>query len=172
MIPAPILAFFEKASVPLTLASGTLPDQPLLLVNDAFCAMSGHGRDDVIGRNCRFLQGPSTETPARRELRQAIEGGHDCQAVITNYRRDGAEFANLLFLYALTDETGKARFFMGSQFELRARAGERELVDHAGWLDAGIAAIMARTEHVHVKTRQLLSEAAVAVVRARIRREA
>ncbi len=166
-IPSSIERFFATSQIPLTLAATEEPDQPLVMVNDAFCKLTGFSREKMLGRNCRLLQGARTEAAARQELRNAIDGGRDAQVLITNYRSDGSVFENLLFLYALEGLSGPT-YFMGSQFDTHASAPLAPLDDHARILDAGVARIIDETRHIHIRTRQLLAQTAVNVLRARL----
>ena len=57
----------------ITIADPNLPDCPLMYVNEAFCRMTGYAREEIIGRNCRFLQGPDTDAAAVVRIREALE---------------------------------------------------------------------------------------------------
>jgi PAS domain S-box-containing protein len=77
------------------------PDQPLVLVNDAFCRLTGYARAEVLGRNCRLLQHADSDPSAIALVRQAIEAGQPVSAVLRNRRRDGSAFWNALRLVPL-----------------------------------------------------------------------
>ncbi|MCC7021323.1 MAG: PAS domain S-box protein [Thermomicrobiales bacterium] len=97
------------------------PDNPIIDVNPAFEAMSGYGREEVIGRNCRFLQGPFTDWAVKLRIRDAIARGHDVTATILNYRKDGSSFWNELHIAGVRDEAGALTHFVGIQNDVTER---------------------------------------------------
>ena len=80
--------------------------------------MSGFEREEVLGRNCRFLQGPETEPQRVASIQACIRKGVDCHVRITNYKKDGSTFVNLLSLRPIVDATGSLRFVIGLQSEV------------------------------------------------------
>ncbi len=84
----------------IVITDPTLPDHPIVDINPAFARLTGYARDEVIGRNCRFLQGPDTDPAAVKRLREAITHGRDTVETLLNYRRDGTPFWNNLSLAA------------------------------------------------------------------------
>lgn len=167
-LPEAVKSFFERSKIPLTLADVTLPDQPIILTNKPFCNLTGYERSDIVGHNCRFLQGEATEQSARQELRAAIDGGRDAQVVLTNYRKSGEAFRNFVIVYALRDPQYGSRYFLGSQFDMSVPAGAAAFDRHIGALDEGVARIMHDSTRIQIKTRQLLSEVAVRYVMTRL----
>lgn len=93
------------------------PDNPLVDVNAAFCALTGYEREDVIGRNCRFLQGPQTSPDAIAALRAAIGREEPIMQEILNYRSDGTPFMVALLLGPIYDDNGTLVHYVGSQLE-------------------------------------------------------
>ena len=96
--PDSIRTFLENTPVPLTVADPHQPDAPLVLVNNGFCELTGYGLDEMIGQNCRFLQGEKDQPTARADIREALSHGADMQVVLDNQRKDGSRFQNLLLL--------------------------------------------------------------------------
>jgi PAS domain S-box-containing protein len=96
------------------------PDNPIIFVTDAFLAMTGYTRDQVMGRNCRFLQGPDTCPQAIADLRAAIRSGQALTRDILNYRLDGTPFWNRLCLRPISGADGKIHRFVGVQQEIAA----------------------------------------------------
>jgi PAS domain-containing protein len=70
------------------------PDNPVIYVNHGFEKLTGYGHGDVVGRNCRFLQGPETSEGDRRTIRDAIEREKECSVNLVNYKKDGTKFVN------------------------------------------------------------------------------
>jgi PAS domain S-box-containing protein len=97
------------------------PDNPIIYVNRGFERLTGYDRDEVIGRNCRFLQNDDRDQPALRELRTAIQEGYDTRVLLRNYRKDGSMFWNELYLSAVYDDQGKVIYFMGVQNDVTQR---------------------------------------------------
>lgn len=80
-----------------------LPDNPIVYASGAFLELVGYTRDQVVGRNCRFLQGIDTDPKSLEPIRKAIETGGDGAACILNYKSDGRPFWNNFFIAALRD---------------------------------------------------------------------
>jgi PAS domain S-box-containing protein len=105
------------------------PDAPVVDVNPAFEQMTGYGPDEVLGRNCRFLQGPGTDPETVHGLRHVIDARAETTAVLLNYRKDGTPFWNELYLAPMADESGDVRHYVGVQSDVtgRVRAAELEI---------------------------------------------
>ncbi|WP_460206948.1 response regulator [Scytonema sp. NUACC21] len=97
------------------------PDYALLYVNSGFERITGYCAAEVIGRNCRFLQGAQTDQPALVELRQALADGRDCQVVLQNFRKDGTGFWNELKISPVYDAKGNLKNFIGVQTDISER---------------------------------------------------
>jgi PAS domain S-box-containing protein len=99
------------------------PDNPIEVANQAFSDLTGYPESDIVGRNCRFLAGVSTEEAATEEIRAAIRGARPTLVDILNYRRDGTAFRNGVMITPLFDAEGKPAWFLGSQVDLGPVAG-------------------------------------------------
>ena len=84
-----------------------LPDNPIVYCSDSFCELTGYTRNEVIGRNCRFLQTIGTDPSAVEQVRRAIESGTDCTTVMLNAKADGTTFWNRFFVAPLRDRRGR-----------------------------------------------------------------
>ena len=84
-----------------------LPDNPIVYCSDSFCELTGYTRNEVIGRNCRFLQTIGTDQRAVEQVRRAIEIGADCTTVMLNAKADGTTFWNRFFIAPLRDRRGR-----------------------------------------------------------------
>jgi two-component system cell cycle sensor histidine kinase/response regulator CckA len=89
------------------------PDNPIIYANESFLRITGRDRQDVMGRNCRFLQGPETSPEAIEQVRSAIREGKSCWVELLNYRRDGTSFWNSLSISAIRDADGRVEHFVG-----------------------------------------------------------
>ena len=89
------------------------PGAKLVSVNAAFEQLTGYEREEVLGRNCRFLQGEETEQDAVQQLVDALREARPVQVELTNYRNDGAPFRNLLSLRPVHDSNGRYRYCIG-----------------------------------------------------------
>eukprot|EP00953_Heterococcus_sp_UTEX-ZZ885_P018372 10261-Heterococcus_DN1.PRE.1 len=101
----------------------TIPGAPMVFVNESFCRVTGYTKDEAQGRNCRFLQGPDTEPESIAVIRANLSKGQDCHVKITNYRKNGEKFMNLLSMKPVFDAQGIYRYVIGVQFEIIADSG-------------------------------------------------
>jgi PAS domain S-box-containing protein len=97
------------------------PDHPIVYCNMAFEKISGYKRDEIIGRNCRFLQGDDREQKARYVLKEAIKKGETTTVELRNYRKNGDLFWNELYLSPVKDANGSVTHFMGVQNDITKR---------------------------------------------------
>lgn len=138
-------AAIELTRMPVVLSNPRLPDNPLVFANQAFMAMTGYEADEIIGRNCRFLQGDETDRAVIDEVRAAIAERRDFATEILNYRKDGYAFWNALFLSPVFDADGELVYYFASQLDItRRREAEDNLrqaqkMEALGQLTGGIA---------------------------------
>ena len=110
----------------IVITDPNLADGPIIYVNPAFERTTGYSRDDVIGRNCRFLQDQDRDQPAVGELREAIEAGRECRVVLRNYKKDGTLFWNELYVSPVYDDEGRLTNFVGVQNDVTERKRAEE----------------------------------------------
>ncbi|KAI5205360.1 hypothetical protein E4T39_03070 [Aureobasidium subglaciale] len=96
----------------------SIPDNPIVYASEAFYDISGYQKDFVIGRNCRFLQGPKTSSASVHRLIEALRAGQEVTETLLNYRRNGTPFMNLLMIAPLYDNKGTVRYFVGAQIDV------------------------------------------------------
>lgn len=99
------------------------PDNPLEVVNRAFCDLTGYSEREIVGRNCRFLAGERTEEARTEEIRSAIHEQRPVLVDLLNYRRDGTTFRNGVMITPLFDAEGMLAWFLGSQVDLGPEPG-------------------------------------------------
>jgi len=97
----------------IAIADARLPDMPLVYVNPAFETLTGYEREQIIGRNCRVLQGEETDAGELERLRAAIAAGERVRVTLRNYRRDGTPFWNELSLSPMADGEGTVTHYVG-----------------------------------------------------------
>jgi sigma-B regulation protein RsbU (phosphoserine phosphatase) len=111
----------DVAAEGVTIADARLPDRPLIYANEGFERMTGYPVAEVLGRNCRFLQGPETDPAAMDEIRAALAECRECVVEILNYRRDGTTFWNRLSISPVRSASGEVTHFIGIQSDVTAR---------------------------------------------------
>jgi PAS domain S-box-containing protein len=106
---------WQAMNAGVVISDALAPDMPVVYVNTFFENMSGYKSEDMVGRNCRHLQGKDTDQPALNDIRLAIQNQTNGYAVLRNYRKDGSLFINELFVSPIKNENGKVTHFMGIQ---------------------------------------------------------
>lgn len=104
----------------LSLCDVRRPGMPLIYVNDGFENLTGYRKDEVVGRNCRFLQGPETDRETVDRIRAAVAAGQPLIVDLMNYRKDGKAFWNRLSLRPVFDAAGALSHIIGIQSDLTA----------------------------------------------------
>ena len=111
-------AALETIEDGFTISDMRQPDQPLIYVNPGFEALTGYIAPEIIGQNCRFLQGPERDQNALAIVRYALQQGEPCCVILRNYRKDGTPFWNELSLYPLFDQQGELTHYVGVQHDI------------------------------------------------------
>jgi PAS domain S-box-containing protein len=130
----------ESATNGISIADATQHDNPLIYVNPAFEYLTGYAPDEVLGRNCRFLQGEETDPNATAEIRAALAEGRDCKVTILNYRKDGTPFWNEFRISPIRDEQGTITHFVGIQDDVTARVQAEQALQESEQRMSGIIA--------------------------------
>jgi PAS domain S-box-containing protein len=104
-----------------TITDPRLPDDPLVWVNPSFTRLTGYRLDEVVGRNCRLLQGPNTDPSAIRRIGDALRRCAPITEVLLNYRRDGTAYRNQVSISPATDGSGEVVDFVGVQNDVTER---------------------------------------------------
>ena len=105
----------EEREKSVVIADPALPDTPIIFASDDFEEQTGYSPQEVLGRNCRFLQGPDTDPNAIEAIRHALAAETRITIDILNYRKDGAKFWNRLRIRPVFDKKGKLTYFVGNQ---------------------------------------------------------
>jgi PAS domain S-box-containing protein len=117
----PFAAAVRATRMAMCITNPALKDNPIVFCNEAFQDLTGYGREEVIGQNCRFLQGPDTNPGAVDRLREAIASETNIALDLLNYRKNGSTFWNALYLSPVRGEDGQVKFFFASQVDVTQR---------------------------------------------------
>ncbi|MDA1316079.1 MAG: SpoIIE family protein phosphatase [Acidobacteria bacterium] len=102
----------------VTISDPSQPDNPIIYANAGFERLTGYSIDDVVGRNCRFLQGPDTDTATVQRIRDAIKNEEERTVQLLNYRKNGTPFWNRLSITPLRNAAGEVTHFVGVQSDI------------------------------------------------------
>lgn len=180
----PFAAAFKATRMPMIVTDPNQPDNPIIFYNEAFRKLTGYSDEEVIGRNCRFLQGPDTDQDTVKRMRERIGAGQDVAVDILNYRKDGTTFWNAVFISPVRDEADKIIYFFASQLDFTTvKSREADLAAARHQAEAEVAkhtanlrsALDARTLLVHevdhrVKN-NLLTMASIVKMQARVTKD-
>lgn len=117
----------EKTRMPMMVSDPRQSDNPIVLANQAFLDLTGYSAEEIIGRNCRFLQGPETSSAAIQEIRDDLAAGRDTNVEMLNYRKDGTSFWNALHINPLHDDDGNIVYYFASQHDVSRQHEATEL---------------------------------------------
>ena len=121
-----LAAAIDSCQLGVLISDPSQADMPTIFANPAFTHVTGYARAEIIGRNCRFLQGPETDPAAVEEMRQAIKHRRPYRGTLRNYRKDGTPFWNQLSINPVFDETGKLINYVGLQADVTAQVEAQE----------------------------------------------
>jgi PAS domain S-box-containing protein len=120
-------ASIERSPIATVVTDPQMPDNPIVAANEAFVSLTGYSRDEIVGRNCRFLAGPATSAASRKLLREAQEQGRTALIEALNYRKDGTSFRNAIMIAPIKGEQGEVLLYVGSQLAVDDSAGSSNL---------------------------------------------
>ena len=126
-----------EVPVGVAISDPSREDNPLIYVNDAFERTTGYPFDEVVGRNCRFLQGEASDPETVDEMREAIDDDRPVTVELVNYRKDGTPFWNEVTLAPMYDDDGDVTNYVGFQNDVTARKeAELEVERHRDELES------------------------------------
>jgi PAS domain-containing protein len=113
-----LMSAIQAAQRSFVITDPSLTDNPIIFASEGFLNLSGYRLDQVLGRNCRFMQGPRTDQAQVAVLRQGITDGVDTSVCLLNYKADGTPFYNQIFIAALRDSQNNIINYVGVQVEV------------------------------------------------------
>ncbi|WP_299323743.1 LuxR C-terminal-related transcriptional regulator [Parasphingopyxis sp.] len=112
------MTLIDNSPVASVISNPRLPDNPIVAVNEKFMELTGYDRDEIIGRNCRFLAGPGTEPWLTEEIRRGVREKTSVLVEILNYKKDGTPFRNAVLVAPIYNQQDELDYFLGSQVEI------------------------------------------------------
>ncbi|XP_039689761.1 phototropin-1 isoform X1 [Medicago truncatula] len=107
----------ERIEKNFVITDPRLPDNPIIFASDSFLELTEYSREEILGRNCRFLQGPETDPATVKKIRQAIDNQTEVTVQLINYTKSGKKFWNLFHLQPMRDQKGEVQYFIGVQLD-------------------------------------------------------
>ncbi|MFN3677401.1 MAG: histidine kinase famiy protein [Sphingomonas pseudosanguinis] len=138
-------AAVKTTRMPMIVTDPRQPDNPIVFCNEAFSFMTGYSEEEILGTNCRFLQGPETDRDVVAQIRAAVERRDEIAVELLNYRKNGSTFWNALFISPVYDDAGELVYFFSSQLDISRRREaedalhEAQKMEAVGKLTGGIA---------------------------------
>jgi PAS domain S-box-containing protein len=129
LIPQVLSTILDSCVNGVTLADPDLKDIPIVYANKAFERITGYSQQEVIGRNCRFLQGEDRDQEARHKIREAIDNCQPIEITLRNYRKNGELFYNHLALTPLFDREGNLIYYLGVQYDVTHQVQAEEEIE-------------------------------------------
>ena len=129
-------AAIETTRMPMLVTDPRKPDNPIVFANRAFLSMSGYSPEEIIGHNCRFLQGPETDKSSVTSIREAIQDRRELSIEILNYRKDGTSFWNALYISPVYNQNKELVYFFASQLDVSRRRDAEEALGQAQKMEA------------------------------------
>ncbi len=134
----PFAAAIRATRMSMIITDPRQEDNPIVFANNAFLRLTGYEREEVVGKNCRFLQGPDTDKDRIAEVKSAIEAERDISVDLLNYRKDGSTFWNALYISPVSNDKGELLFYFASQLDVtdRKESEQRVVKDKARFENA------------------------------------
>lgn len=118
LIPQVLSAILDECVNGVTLADPDLEDAPIVYANKAFERLTGYAQDEIVGHNCRFLQGEDRDQAARFQISEAMAKHEAIEVTLRNYKKDGTLFHNRLKITPLYDKKNRVIYYLGVQYDI------------------------------------------------------
>lgn len=129
LIPYILTQIMDSCVNGITLADPDQPDSPIVYANEVFCRITGYSREEILGRNCRFLHGDDLDQPGLDRIREALRAHRPVDTVLRNYRKDGDLFYNHLHIRPLFDRDGQVIYYLGVQHDVTEQIRAQEALE-------------------------------------------
>jgi PAS domain S-box-containing protein len=129
VIPQVLTQILDSCVNGVTLTDPDIEDAPIVYANKAFEDMCGYPKEEIVGRNCRFLQGDDRNQPEIDRLRAAIKKGEPIEVTLRNYRKDGELFYNRLDVKPLLDGRGNLVYYLGVQYDITDQINAKKEIE-------------------------------------------
>ncbi|MBK5968466.1 MULTISPECIES: PAS domain-containing protein [Thiorhodovibrio] len=126
LIPFVLSQILDTVVNGVTLSDPDQPDNPIVYANEAFELITGYDRNEILGRNCRFLQGEDHDQPELGRIREALEEQKSVTITLRNYRKDGSLFYNQFTIRPLFDREDKLIYYLGIQYDVTEQVKAKE----------------------------------------------
>lgn len=129
IIPQVLSAILDECVNGVTLADPDLTDAPIVYANKAFERLTGYGQEEIIGFNCRFLQGEDRDQDARYQIAQAMSEHKGIEVTLRNYKKDGTLFHNHLKIVPLYDSKQRVLYYLGVQYDITEQVAANDEIE-------------------------------------------
>ncbi len=118
IIPSVLTQILDTCVNGVTLSDPDVADNPIVYANSVFERITGYTQEEILGRNCRFLQGEDRDQPGLDTIREALREHRPTEVTLRNYRKDGSLFHNRLSIQPLRDASGRLIYYLGIQYDV------------------------------------------------------
>lgn len=129
IIPQVLSAILDECVNGVTLADPDLEDAPIIYANKAFERLTGYSQEEIVGHNCRFLQGEDRDQPARYQIAEAMNKKQGVEVTLRNYKKDGTLFHNHLKVIPLFDKKQRVIYYLGVQYDITQQVDAKNEID-------------------------------------------
>jgi PAS domain S-box-containing protein len=130
VIPHVLTQILDTCVNGVTLTDPDLEDAPIVYANQALVDICGYDQDEIVGRNCRFLQGSDRNQPELSLIRNAVKNCEAVEVTLRNYRKNGELFYNRLDVKPLKDNRGNVVYYLGVQYDITDLVRAKQEINH------------------------------------------
>ncbi|MCH9697145.1 MAG: PAS domain-containing protein [Gammaproteobacteria bacterium] len=128
IIPRVLTQVLDSCINGVTLSDPDIEDNPVIYANQVFEKLTGYSREEIVGRNCRFLQGNDKDQEGIKEIHKALKEHKEIEVTLRNYKKNGELFYNHLLIRPLFDDQGNVIYYMGLQYDITKQVmAEKEI---------------------------------------------